>query len=179
LSWLSDTTAAVALTDADIRAFVGPRADRYAHLWANCIAGTVMVPRFNVAALFGGPIWMGYRKLYGLTAVWFGLLVALTLTRSALFDDAASESAQAFVSAAGLAEGIAMSWVGNYAYLRKARRTVNEARATFPDSREREIRLRQRGGVTWLGLVVAPALGFVGTGIALALATKLFGFEFG
>jgi hypothetical protein len=168
----------ITLTEPESRAFVGPGASRYVHLWHNYTAGRAPIPRINLAAFFLGPLWFSYRKMYAATAAWFLVVLVVWVTKLTLFGPEEGQDSQRFYQVAGLVCAAVMGGSGNYLYLLKAHRAVTSARASVTDDRELEAVLRQVGGVTWLGVPVSMALGFVALVFAGVLASSLLGLQF-
>src|SRR5262245_49928967 len=60
----------------ELRAAVGPNADYYLAQWRDVIDGFPARREFNPAACLLAGLWLPYRKLYGRTLQFYGLLLA-------------------------------------------------------------------------------------------------------
>lgn len=135
---------------ADLRAFVGPRADYYLERFARFHPGGVdrFVVTWNWAAFLGGFWWFLYRRMY----VYF--LIALF---------------GAMVPYAGLVVWFGGALAGNYLYYGEVRRRVRDIKAAAA-GRDALPALREAGGVHgWVPWVAALVTG------AVVLILALFG----
>jgi Protein of unknown function (DUF2628) len=165
--------ARITLTEHEARAFVGPRAEHFLRAWRTYMTGAVALPRFSFWAFLLGPFWFGYRKLYGLAALWF-LAVSALMTYVEL--SAMSYTILVNVGRVGMfIIAVTAGRFANYAYLLKAERAARKARAVAPDLAGRERVLRARGGATWVGLVVTVIVGWLATAGAVALVLHYAG----
>jgi hypothetical protein len=151
---------AEALTPEEIRAFVGPRAaGYYGRRWSRALA-TGRLPGFNWAAMVCNFLWLLYRRMYKELAIALGATMALAAVVELLPGTVAAQLSPALDFAPGVVIGV----LGNWLYLRRARRAVAAARA-LPSPDQRFTELVRRGGVSWLavgiGLAVTAAGGVV------------------
>lgn len=138
--------------EADLRLFIGPRADAYLAYFR----GRYRDPGQSLdlswhwgAALFPIP-WMFYRKLYVLG---FGLLL-LPVVAGALLPHKAG------VSLGGLSLALFCGLLARRVYLDHAIRCIRRTDAAGLAPAERGARIRRTGGVSWLGAGLATALWF-------------------
>ena len=159
-----------------LRAFVGQKADYYLKQWAGLRRGTGQGPGFNWAAFFLSGLWLPYRKMYGITAIFYGGLLALTIVEEVLFvgilGRAEVPSGMNFV---GLAVSLICGAYGNRWYLAHARKTIAEARGRGLDPYAVSAFAADRGG-TSLGASVGLFLLFLffTVGVTLLLDPYLY-----
>jgi hypothetical protein len=167
----------ITLTEAEARAFVGPRSDRYLAMWHKYLAGVSALPRFNFAAFFAAPLWLGYRRMYGLAIGWWVLLAAIFLTEELVLRDWAPAARRDVIRLTGFLMAVTAGRLGSYLYLLKAERTTRAVRLTSSDPDARREALARRGGVSWRGMIFAP---LAGIGVVLVLLAALeLGFGIG
>lgn len=138
-------------TTAELRAFVGPRAERYLHHWTNLRSGKSSMAGINVAAFFLGPVWYAYRRMYVEVAVILGSIAAVAVLELIL-ESVVGEIPAALDSPINIAFGVAMGLFANPLYYRRAKRIIATVSSHDPQRRLEEI--ASRGGTSWAGVVV-------------------------
>lgn len=140
----------------ELRAVVGPRADRYLRVWTPVAVrpGSVGYPAlgFNAAAFLFAAFWLPYRKMYRETVIFYGIVLAEVVTESAVVRIAPDMErgldvlGRLFMLVLGIACGI----YGYGLYLNHACRVVtdcrSEAAAEGLDGPSYAARLERRGG---------------------------------
>jgi hypothetical protein len=161
-------TAAHDLTPDEVRAFVG---EKHAYYWGNWRprpSGRGIRAGFNWAAFFLNVFWLLYRRMYRE----FFILVAALLGVGILHGMVASlmeKNLDGVEKVVNIVVAVTMGMRGNGLYLRRARRVIGIARAQEPDPERRLVLLKARGGTSWIGLLVALAVG-IGAGFLAAMA---------
>jgi len=128
----------------DAAAFIGPNADYYIPKFQEMDAKNSIIS-WNWAAFFGQVFWMLYRKMYLYAVV---ILIAEFILSSFLFGIPALVSAVLF----GL--------FGNWLYKRKVEEELAAAAHLEPAARKAQ--LAERGGITWVPVIIAAALVLIG-----------------
>ncbi|MCC7633384.1 GYF domain-containing protein [Stenotrophomonas rhizophila] len=145
-------------------AFVGPRFPVYRRKWnLDQNPNPDSVSTWNWAAFLFGALWMLYRRMYAVAALWLGAMLVISSIELLI---GVSGSISAIIS---IAIAVAAGVVGNHLYLRHATRQIGAASAAHrgqgPDL---QAELAARGGTSWLAVVVGVAL-FVAVNLATAL----------
>src|SRR5262245_20027962 len=65
------------VAEEELRAFVGPKASSYVGDWMSVLEGRKKRPAFNAIAFLFAGLWLPFRKLYGATAVFLGVLLVV------------------------------------------------------------------------------------------------------
>lgn len=147
------------ISDEHLRAFFGKSADYYRHKWHEWQQGRRI--SFSVAAFFAGLFWFIYRRMYGLAALIFGLLVVeaeLEQWLLPLLSPAYAQESQGRAVVVGLTLGTVLSATGNWLYLRHARRKITRILRTETSEEAVLRQLRRQGGTSWTFFLVAGAL---------------------
>lgn len=146
--------------EAALRAFVGPRSERYLRQWSALRHDKKPLAGLNVAAFFFGPFWFAYRKLYVELALIIGGLVVLGGGQAILEESLGQSLPSALDNALNIATGVTLSLLANPLYYRRAQRVIGSVHAASEEERLREI--AERGGTSWLSvLVLAGAVGLL------------------
>src|SRR5262245_55809227 len=175
MSTTSEPTTSTTPTEQELRAFVGPDAGYYLRAWQPALSGQGGPGRFNVAAFFFSGLWLGYRKMYAVLFLLFGVLLAEKVLEEVLFVGASKGEAQIglrlfFV----LIVAIVVAVCGNGWYLSHARRVIAEVRSRGLSQDAHLKALAERGGTNLgasLGLVFLFML--VGGLVGLVLGALL------
>ena len=155
------------LTHEEVEAFVG---DRHAYYWGNWqrAVGGGLRAGFNWAAFFLSFAWMLYRKMYREFFIWIGVVFGLGVLQGVV-GYLTEKNLDGLDKVQNLVIAVTMGMLGNGLYLRRAKRVIGNARAQEPDPERRAALLRARGGTSWIGLLVAIAVG-IGFGVLAAMA---------
>lgn len=148
----------LALTEDDLRAFVGPNADAYAGYLVKCQSKKKLIGSFVWTAFFFPLVWLAYRKLYLGIAILVGIVVAFVILVD-LVPDLASLERSLNV---GLMAGVAVA--GRIFVLMRAAKTVARADEAGLSGDARKAFLAERGGTSWISALLAGILmlGFAG-----------------
>jgi hypothetical protein len=158
----------IALTEEEVRAFVGSNSEYYLQAWAPALSGRGRGSRFNGAAFLVPVLWLGYRKMYlpmfifyVITAmIQFVLILGLFV---GVLEKSNSSSALDLVAMAlaflgMLVPFLVAGFVGNRLYLARARRVIEEIRSQGLPQEDQLKALSRRGGTSsWAVFVL---LGF-------------------
>ena len=160
------------ITEEEVKAFVGRKADYYCRKWSLALKGQgvghdqvavaglmLSQPRtdFNWAAFLLSGLWLPYRKMYVLTLVFFGVILAESVLEEVFFVGALGmpEPPAAVGRLVGLAAAIVCGCFGNRWYLSHARKVITEVRSQGLPEEEYLRILSKRGGTS-----LSAALGF-------------------
>lgn len=134
----------------ELSAFAGSKADYYLKQWTPLLRGLRPIAGFNWAAALGSGFWIGYRKMYKVAAIFFGIILLETLAEEVLFVGilGKEETPVGLVRLVGLAAAVVCGVYGNRWYLWHARKVISEVRA---DGMQRDAYLdmiSKRGGTS-------------------------------
>ncbi len=147
----------VDLTDQEVTVFVGRKAGYYLHRWAGALDGTPTSTGFNWAAFLLSGLWLPYRKMYVITAIFMGIILFESILEEVVFVGvlARPEPPAGLGRILGLVASIICGGRGNRWYLSHARRAVAELRSQeLPEDAYLDA-LARRGGTN-----IAASLGF-------------------
>lgn len=153
-------------TTAELRAFVGPRAERYLRHWTDLRSGKSSMASINFAAFFLGPVWYAYRKMYAEVAVILCSIAAVGVLEL-IVESSIGEIPAALDSPINIAFGVVMGLLANPLYYRRAKRIISTTSSHDPQSRLEEI--AQRGGTSGASVVVLLLLVAAGAWFLLSL----------
>ena len=147
------------LTEQEVRAFVGVKADYYLKKWWPALAGTEStgnVAGFNWAAFFLSGLWLPYRKMYRATAILFGVILLETLFEEVVYVGmlGKSEAPGSLGRFVGLIVALVCGGFGNAWYLSHAQKKINILRSKGLSEEAYSLALAKQGGAS-----VAAALG--------------------
>lgn len=162
----------LAITEPELRAAVGPRADFYLRKWQDKEGGG-----FNWAAFLLSGLWLPYRKMYRATGVLFALVVGETLFEEALFVYGLGmpEVPRWVERVVSLVVCVVCGRFGNRWYLQHVAAGVQQARSATSDEPSRLQYLVRRGGTSVLAAVAFFAAFVVVTVLALVGLEFLLG----
>jgi hypothetical protein len=136
---------------AQLRAFVGRKADSYLGKWAPTLANPRRKPGFNFAAFFLSGLWMGYRKMYKAALIFYAALLFATIV-FAVWEASFPETSGAAVLDRMISFGVALlcGFAGNSWYLAHAKRVIAQARSEGLEGEPLLRALSKRGGTSLL-----------------------------
>lgn len=136
----------------DYADFVGPKYPVYLRKWGMAARGQP-ASSWNWASFLFGVLWMAYRRMYGVAALWTGALILSSVVEEQL---AVSAAVSAVIT---LGASVAAGVVGNHLYLRHAHRQIAQAKARHPNGGQ-ALRddLVERGGTRWSAVLIAMLL---------------------
>jgi hypothetical protein len=155
-------------SEAEFRAFVGPRADYYLRAWQRVLTGEKSRARFNWTAFFFWGWWLPYRKLYGPVSILFGIILA----EFAVDWLATGGNPTAIASVIGWAMWFICGFWGNTWYLNLAKRQIAATAVQGLTGQAQLSRLARLGG-TSLGAAIGFFFLFVLVTIAVAIVLAL------
>jgi hypothetical protein len=137
--------------NAQLRAFVGPRADVYLAKWHPLLSGTTGTGGFNWPAFLWSGLWIPYRKMYRITAVFYGIMLATTIGEVIVFVYAMGREVPPFLDTViGLAAALVCGFSANLWYLAHARRVIAQVRALGLQDSNCLAEISHRGGTSFL-----------------------------
>jgi hypothetical protein len=138
------------LTEQEIRSFVGPKADYYLEKWADSLAlkDESYGAGFNWAAFFLSGLWLPYRKMYLVTLIFYGIILAESVLEDLVFIGILDEPEPppALGRMVGLAIAIVCGWYGNRWYLSHTRAKIAELRGLGEEDEAYMQVLAKQGG---------------------------------
>ena len=153
----TEPTPEAPITVGELKAFVGPRSDRYLAKWRldEATGRSWNWPGF----LFTG-LWLGYRKMYKAMAVLYAALFAEAVVEELLFVGALGRDQPpvVFTLVVPLIVACTCGGLGNVWYYRLAARHVAEVRALGSPQEARAALLERRGGTSLLGALASLVL---------------------
>jgi DNA-directed RNA polymerase subunit RPC12/RpoP len=174
---LGEPAYGIEVAEEELRAFVGPKASSYVGDWMSVLEGRKKRPAFNAIAFFFAGLWLPYRKLYGATAVFLGVLLVVNAMEMVVDMTTAHSPAQQTVIAS-LGWGVAIiGWFicgcfANQWYLSRAIRIINDVRSRHLDEEEHLKQIAKRGG-TSLGSSIGIFVGFIALNFAMASVAEM------
>jgi hypothetical protein len=160
-------TRAHDLTREEVDAFVGDRHMYYWGNWQRAVGGGLRAG-FNWAAFFLNFAWLLYRKMYREFFIAMAAVVGLGVVQG-VAESVTEKNLDTLDKVVNLVVAVTMGMLGNGLYLRRAQREIGNARAREPDPERRTALLKARGGTSWIGVLVAIAVG-IGLGFLAAMA---------
>ena len=151
---------------AQLRAFVGPRADVYLAKWHHLLMGGSGSAGFNWPAFLWSGLWIPYRKMYRVAAILYGTMIATTIGEDVLFVLIGRGQIPPFLdSAIGLIAALVCGFGANRWYLAHARRVIAEVHSLGLQDSECLAEISRRGGtsiVAGFGLFVCFIAAVIG-----------------
>ncbi len=163
-----ETTAASAVDHlggemAPYAAFVGPRFAVYRQRWRLDFGGANAASTWHWPGFLFGVIWIMYRRMYGIAAPWFGLMITLLVLEKL----AGLPELVTLLISMGLS--ITAGVCGNGWYLSHCQRNMAEVRRLRGYDEPRRLRaLAERGGTS-----VGSALAALGVALAMSVLGAL------
>ena len=119
-----------AIRDAEIDAFVGPRAYNYRMKWPVSADGERVAFGFNWAACLLSGFWLPYRKMYRVGMILYGLILAESVAEEIFFVQVLHwrEAPAQLSRAVGLAVAITCGALGNRWYLAHTTASIRRLR---------------------------------------------------
>jgi hypothetical protein len=148
---------------AALQSFVGPRAEFYLRKWAPRLLDPSGETGMNWAAFFLTAFWFGYRKMYAALAIFFGVVLLLTILLEVVFVgilklDVLPPGVNLIMN---LMVSIVCGLCANSWYLAHAQRAINKARAQGLEDEHLHFVLARQGGTSLLaafGLTFAAGI---------------------
>ena len=148
---------------------IGPNNRDFYLSYIDRAAGRGWVASWNWPAFFFTSMWLLYRKMWAVFLIYTFALPVLLITVVGVLGALVGEVAGAVVNlAGGLALMIALPAYANALYLRKLQSLVSTAEQTFADEASQRAWLGEKGGTTWMWVLVI-LIPFAG-GLILALS---------
>ncbi len=162
---LSLDSAQFELSEQEVTAFVGRKARYYLNRWSGALEGTGTSTGFNWAAFFLSGLWLPYRKMYGITAIFLGIILFESILEEFVFVGVLgrAEPPPGLGRVLGLVASIICGGWGNRWYLSHTRRAVADVRRQeLPEDAYLDA-LARRGGTN-----ISASLGFFALFMAAA-----------
>lgn len=157
------------LTEQEVKAFVGPKADYYLRSWQQALGGDGRATGFNRAAILLSGLWLPYRKMYRIAMVFFGVLLLESLLEGFMARVLGIHIPAAVGQVVGLMAAVVCGVLGNQWYLSHAKKVIADVRSRGLPEEEYLRVLAERGGTTLLGSLAALALFVIVVFVAVAL----------
>lgn len=163
------------ITEKELSAFVGPKADYYLQKWHLAVDGTGRVTGFNWPALIISGLWLPYRKMYRITWIFLGIILLEAILEKILYEGVLGQSEApgdigrfiAFVASIACG-GFANEW-----YLSHARKSIEKIRSLgLPEETYFEV-LAKQGGTNLAASLATLVFFLLGTFAALFLLELL------
>lgn len=145
--------SAPAVTEQELRAFVGANPDYYVKKWTPALQGSGKGTGFNWAGFFLAGLWLPYRKMYVSAVVLYGIVAVFSLPEI-MQTSAGAESH--FSSGIGIILAIVCGARGNRWYFSHAKKVITQIRARGEDGDAHLQIVSKRGGTN-----LFAALGFL------------------
>jgi hypothetical protein len=144
------------ISEDELRAFVGPKAGVYLAKWRSMDYGRKSKIAINGLAGVFGPFWIVYRKFYILLAAYVGVAVLQVSAEILVMEGwlGRPDLARALTLPTTVLYMVVLGCYANYWYFLYACRMVRRARSRQGSEQQDLERIRRRGGVSWLALIV-------------------------
>ena len=141
-----------------LRTFVGSKADYYLEKWNLLLDPARPGAGFNAAAFFLSGLWLAYRKMYRVAAVFYAAVLVEAVAEEVVFVGILGRAEAPRVSGAvvGLVAAIICGTYGNRWYLSHARRAISVVRTQGLEGDAIVETLSKRGGTS-----LGSSLGFL------------------
>jgi hypothetical protein len=156
------------ITEREIRAFVGSKADYYLQRWQLALNGEGKVRGANWAALLWAGFWVPYRKMYLLTVIFYSVILIETILEEVLIVGVLGEPEvpTRLSSLVGFITGVICGAFGNIWYLSHARKVIANVRSqNLPENEHLRV-LSECGGTDLFSSVMFVIILF---GAAIAI----------
>jgi hypothetical protein len=168
----------LSLTEQEVRAFVGPKADYYLKQWRPVLEGKGNVRSatgFNWTALLLSGLWIPYRKMYPVAAIFFVVSLGAGIVEDIICGFLGRPEAPVLLARLeGLVASTVCGRFGNAWYLSHTQKTIAKLRGLGLQEDAYFQVLARRGGASiaavlgfWLLAICASALIFLLTELAL------------
>ncbi len=139
-------------SEAEIRAFVGKKADYYLRKWHAPLHDSRPARSFNWAAFFLSGFWLPYRKMYRVTLILLGIIVAVALVLEVLVavGFTSEQSMSALSNLFGPGVSILCGFRANAWYFEHTKRQIARIRAMGLKDDAYFEALARRGGTSLL-----------------------------
>jgi ribosomal protein S27AE len=161
-------------TERELRTFVGRRATYYLGKWRAALEGGKGTG-FNLAAFLFSAFWLPYRKMYRVTLIFYGAIIAESLAEEALFVWilGRDEVPGAVDKLSNLIIGAICGAFANQWYLAHARKEISKLRSEGLPEEEYFQKLARRGGTSLLAGLGCIVL-FLAVAIGILAAAEMF-----
>lgn len=164
-------------SEQELRTFVGKRADYYLNEWRPALDEQSSATGFNVAGMFLSGLWLPYRKMYLVTLIFYGALVAETALEELVYVGVLgrSEPPAGLRLLVGLVAGFVCGLFGNSWYLAHARKKIASLRSNSLEGNAYFEALGKVGGTSLGAVLLSLLLAFILTAILLLLIDVVAG----
>jgi hypothetical protein len=152
---------------------VGRKADYYLKKWRLKRLGQRGIAGFNGAAFLFAGIWLPFRKMYRVSAVFYSIILIESIIEEVVFVDLLHQDAPPALLgyAVMLTPALICSIFGNVWYLNHAHKTVSEIKSLHLDADAESQMIKKRGGVNiWIALLIFAFYLGVNMGVFMLLA---------
>lgn len=144
------------ITEQEIHAFVGRSSDSYIRYWQPALSGTGPPRKFKAAAFWLSCFWVGYRKMYKVAAIIYGIILVESILEIVIFEGVLGmpEAPGGLTAIVGLSVGLVSGTFGNSWYWSHTKQVIEDVRMMRLDEQEHLVELSRRGGTS-----IATAVG--------------------
>jgi len=133
-----------------LRCYFGHKSNYYVEIYKDYHSGN----RFNVniGAFFTGFFWFLYRKLYLHALVIFGSFFLLGILEQTIYETfwIGLEDQKIVYVIENCTIAFILGFTGNYFYIKKADREIQQVLSSTSDENERIRMLKRKGGISWI-----------------------------
>lgn len=162
------------LTEEELRAFVGPRAERYLEMWQADLDLRACRATKNWAAFLFAPFWLAYRKMYRVLFVFLSIALCESVLEELVFEEfsLSTETGYVVTSGIGILFAVVCGVWGNKWYFAHSVKQIDRARSLETDGGKTLESISRRGGTSVVSIVVATVCFLAASSAVYAL---LFG----
>jgi hypothetical protein len=144
------------IREEELRAFLGPNAEGYLDKWRSIDYGRKSKIAVNGLAGILGPFWMVYRKFYMLLFAYLGVTVLESAAEIFVLEDwlGRPDLGRAMTLPVVALYMVVLGCYSNYWYFLYACRMIRRVRSGQGSDEQSLERIRRRGGVSWLAVMV-------------------------
>ncbi|MBL6447208.1 DUF2628 domain-containing protein [Fulvivirga sp. 29W222] len=137
-----------------LQAYFGSQANYYVEKYKAYVAGDKFT--FNIAPFFIGFIWFFYRKLWIEGSIIFFFIICSSYVEEFIYGllkvSASVQTTIFYVSS--FVFGMLWAFLGNYLYLKRAEKSINNILSSTHDEEERLGQLTKKGGVSLIPFII-------------------------
>jgi hypothetical protein len=138
------------ITEQEIHAFVGRSSDSYIRSWQPALSGMGPPRKFKAAAFWLSCLWVGYRKLYKVAAIIYGIILVETVLEIVIFEGVLGMQGApgGLTGIVGILVALVCGTFGNSWYWTHTKQVIEEVRMMRLDEAEHLSELARRGGTS-------------------------------
>ncbi|HBE18244.1 MAG TPA: hypothetical protein DEG17_24325 [Cyanobacteria bacterium UBA11149] len=166
-------------TEQEIRAFVGNNSGYYLSRWSAFLSGEGNESGFNVAAFLISGLWLPYRKMYKITLIFYGIIVAESILEYILFVGILNyeEPPVVLSNILGIALAMICGVYGNRWYYSHTCNKIDRLRRLNLSEESLKQALRRCGGTSWFAAVGYLMMSLIVLMVTLGTIIVLLGLD--